>query len=235
MRRHREGGHSMSIPPRTRRAKRPETSRTLKREDTKQRLIDAAEAWFGEHGYENVSVSEIAARAGVVPSLINTYFLGKAGLLYAVVQRHNMPQWQALEEAGRGPGTPFARIARVIAVSAAMDTGRLRLFGAMMALSWSWPPETERQNIAERAPFMDMLRDLVREGIAAGELRPIPVEDAVDTIWWCYTMGLRAAVFGITTPEACAARVTSVLGSLLLAAPPGAQQDAVPKRGTRKR
>jgi AcrR family transcriptional regulator len=219
----------MSIPPRTRRAKRAETSRTLKREDTKQRLIDAAEAWFSEHGYENVSVSEIAARAGVVPSLINTYFLGKAGLLYAVVQRHNMPQWQALADAGRGPGTPFARIARVVALAATMDTGRIRLFGAMMALSWSWPAETERQSIAEREPFMEMLRELVREGIAAGEIRPIPVEDAVDAIWWCYSMGLRRAVFDIATPEACAARITAVLGSLLLATP------AQPKRASRKR
>jgi len=207
----------MSIPPRTRRARSPETSRSLKREDTKQRLIDAAEAWFSEHGYENVSVSEIAARAGVVPSLINTYFLGKAGLLYAVVQRHNMPQWDALREAGSGDGTAFERLSRVISLSAQLDTQRIRLFSALMALSWSWPAETEKQNIAERAGFLEMLRGLVREGIATGEMRAIPVEDAVDTIWWCYAMGLRPAVFGTATPGECTARIIAVLGNLLKA------------------
>jgi AcrR family transcriptional regulator len=207
----------MAIPPRARRARRPETPRSLKREETKQRLIEAAEEWFSEHGYENVSVSEIAARAGVVPSLINTYFLGKAGLLYAVVQRHNMPQWDVLLDAGKGEGTAFARLIRVVSLSAELDTHRIRLYAALMALSWSWPAETERQNIAERAPFIEMLRGLVREGIATGEMRAMPVEDAVDAIWWCYAMGLRPSVFGLATPAECTARIIAVLTSMLKA------------------
>jgi hypothetical protein len=48
-------------------------------------------------------------------------------------------------------------------------------------------------------------------------------------------MGLRGAVFGMATPEACAARVTSVLANLLLAAPPAAGKMPEQKRATRKR
>jgi AcrR family transcriptional regulator len=191
----------------------------LKREETKARLIDAAETWFSQRGYDQVSVSEIAATAGVVPSLINTYFQGKAGLLYAVVQKHNAPQYQAIREAASGPGSAFDRLDRLIAVCCEMDLRQPRLYAALQALSWTWPPETEVQNIKDLRPFYEACARILEDGIAAGTMRAMPPEDAARIIYAAQVMGLRPALFfGVSAGE-CAAQI-SVRIRGLLAKPP---------------
>ncbi|WP_200306706.1 TetR/AcrR family transcriptional regulator [Paracraurococcus ruber] len=210
----------MAIPPRPRRPADHPDGRARQKQGTKDRLVEAAARCFAERGYEATSVSEIAEAAGVVPSLINTYFLGKAGLLYAVVQRHNAPQFAAIAAAAAAGGTPLDRLDRVVAAMAEMDLREPRLLAALQSLSWAWPPETEAQNLAELRPVFDLLGGLVRDGIAAGQFRPLPVADAVALAWAAYTQGLRPAVFGQAAPADAAARVQALLRSLLLRADP---------------
>jgi AcrR family transcriptional regulator len=52
----------------------PESTRTLKGERTRQRILDAAFALFAEHGYEKTSMRDVAARAGCALGLIYRYF-----------------------------------------------------------------------------------------------------------------------------------------------------------------
>ncbi len=192
-------------------------SRSQQREQTKARLLDAAEARFSEAGYDNVSVSDIAAAAQVVPSLINSYFAGKAGLLMAVVARHNAPQWPVLMGilAERAPA--LDRLDRFIAAQAAMDLRRPRLLAALQGLSWTWPPESEADNLAELQPARDALAALVRDGIAEGAIRPVAPEAAVEAIMAVYVQGLRPAVFATLDGPAATALIQARLRALLAA------------------
>jgi len=52
---------------------------------TRQAIIEAAKICFMHDGYEQVGVREIAARAGVDPSLVNRYFGSKEGLFSEAV------------------------------------------------------------------------------------------------------------------------------------------------------
>lgn len=54
---------------------------------TRERILEAAVAEFGEHGYAGARVSAIAKRAGVNQQLISYYFDGKAGLYQALTDR----------------------------------------------------------------------------------------------------------------------------------------------------
>ena len=56
--------------------------------ETREKLIAAAETLFSLHGYQGVSVRAIAAAAGVNWSLLGYYFRGKEGLLFEVYRRH---------------------------------------------------------------------------------------------------------------------------------------------------
>ncbi|WP_214319362.1 TetR/AcrR family transcriptional regulator [Nonomuraea sediminis] len=56
------------------------------REATRQRLLEAARALFAEHGYEQVTVRQIAAAAGANLALVGRYFGSKAGLFGAVLE-----------------------------------------------------------------------------------------------------------------------------------------------------
>lgn len=160
-----------------------------------------------EQGYENTSVTDIAMISGVVPSLINAYFLGKAGLLYAVAQRFNAAQLEHTRQAAATPGPASSRLARIIETWARIDLARPRLTAALNSLSWAWPPERETQYRADLAPFAEILRAVHADGVAAGEFRRLPEGEAFDLVLGLYLWGLRPAVFAADTAENCAARI----------------------------
>lgn len=58
----------------------------MKQEDTKQRILDNALELFSAHGYDSVSVGEIAKAVGIkAPSLYN-HFPGKQAIFDAIVE-----------------------------------------------------------------------------------------------------------------------------------------------------
>ena len=56
-------------------------------EESRQRILDAAEELFLERGYEKTTLSAIGERCGISYGSIPWHFGNKAGLLYAVVTR----------------------------------------------------------------------------------------------------------------------------------------------------
>lgn len=79
--------------------------------ETHDRILDAAEALFGNNGFKTTSVRDVAGRARTSPGSINYYFGSKNGLIRAVIQRvaapvtaSRMAQMQALAaEHGNAP------------------------------------------------------------------------------------------------------------------------------------
>ena len=56
-------------------------------DESKQRLLDAAEELFQEKGFDNTTVAEIGLKAGISQGSIPWHFGNKAGILFAVVSR----------------------------------------------------------------------------------------------------------------------------------------------------
>lgn len=80
-------------------------------------LIDAAISAIGERGSLDVTVSEIAGRAGVSSALAHHYFGGKNDLLTATM-RHLLAELGADGRAAlRQAGTPRERVCAIIGVS----------------------------------------------------------------------------------------------------------------------
>lgn len=86
--------------------------------DTQQRILDAAEALFAEHGFEAASMRMIAARAGANLAAANYHFGSKEGLLRSVFQRRlsqlNSARLAALELAERDAGDQPVKPARIV-------------------------------------------------------------------------------------------------------------------------
>lgn len=59
--------------------------------DTKQKLLDAAEQLIAEHGYSATSLRQIISAAGVNLASVHYHFGSKEELLHAMVQRHAGP------------------------------------------------------------------------------------------------------------------------------------------------
>jgi AcrR family transcriptional regulator len=79
--------------------------------DPQERLLDAAESLFAEHGYNGVSLRVITASAGVNIGAANYYFRSKEGLFRAVFARRVGPMSaerqrlldECIAHAGGGP------------------------------------------------------------------------------------------------------------------------------------
>lgn len=69
----------------------PSPVRRRNAEDSRQRLLEAADQLFSDKGYDRTTVREIGHRAGVDPAMIARYFGGKAALYLASVRRDADP------------------------------------------------------------------------------------------------------------------------------------------------
>jgi AcrR family transcriptional regulator len=65
----------------------------------RDRILDTAEALFAEHGYDGVTLRQIAAGAGVDVALANYYFGKKLELFQAVFERRAAPLNEARRKA----------------------------------------------------------------------------------------------------------------------------------------
>ncbi len=75
----------------------PRTRAPRKGERTAERILDAAEALFAEHGFAGTHLRDVAERVGLrIPSLYN-HFASKEGLYAAVLERGLRPMLKQLE------------------------------------------------------------------------------------------------------------------------------------------
>ena len=75
----------------------PGTSRVRSAEDSRARILDAAEELFADEGYDATPTSRVAERAGVYKGLVFHYFARKIDLLLALVDRVPIEEIASLE------------------------------------------------------------------------------------------------------------------------------------------
>src|SRR6059036_3181340 len=90
-------------------------------QETRARILDAAERLFAEHGYDGASLRDITAQAGVNLAAVNYHFRTKESLIQAVFARRLAPVNQR-------------RLALLDACEASAAGGRLQLEEVVRAL-----------------------------------------------------------------------------------------------------
>jgi AcrR family transcriptional regulator len=87
--------------------------------DTKERILDAAERLFADHGFPATSLRDITQEAGVNLAAVNYHFGGKEGLLIEVLERKIAPvnrarlaQLETLETAAGSDPVPTEHLVR---------------------------------------------------------------------------------------------------------------------------
>ena len=96
-------------------------------------LIDATIAAVGERGSLDVTMSEIAGRAGVSSALAHHYFGGKSDLLLATMRRLLADLGHDSIKALRRAPTPRARVSAIIAVNFSAGQFREEIVHAWLA------------------------------------------------------------------------------------------------------
>jgi AcrR family transcriptional regulator len=159
-----------------------------------ERLLDTATRLFAENGYENTSVQEIVAAAGVTKGAMYHYFAAKDDLLYEIYHRLLALQTERLERLAGGAGSPEERLRA--AVMDVIDTSCAHLDGLTVFFrSMHLLPEDKRKAVrAERRRYHERFRSLVQEGQRDGTFRTdVPADLAVNFLfgavhqlstWW---------------------------------------------------
>jgi AcrR family transcriptional regulator len=108
----------------------PGTSRVRSAEDSRARILDAAEGLFAEEGYDATPTSRIAERAGVYKGLVFHYFARKIDLLLALVDRVPIEEIASLE----AEVVPGDIAATLLNVAADFDVWYTRSSGSRLIL-----------------------------------------------------------------------------------------------------
>jgi AcrR family transcriptional regulator len=92
------------------------TRSRLPRAEREQRMLDAAEAVFSEHGFRGASMERIAERSGVTKALVYQYFASKEGLYAACIERARARLFERIEAVAATAQSPRDRLASAVDV-----------------------------------------------------------------------------------------------------------------------
>ncbi len=174
--------------------------RQRRKEARPAELMAAALELFVEKGFVGTRLEDVAARAGVSKGTLYLYFDSKEALFKAVIQEGIVP----ILEAGAGMVDSFtgsaADLLRMLISEWWQRMGGTALAGVpklMISEAGNFPELAIYYHDAVIAPGRELMRRVLRRGIAAGEFRGVDVETAIDVIFapvlmmliWRYSLG----------------------------------------------
>jgi TetR/AcrR family transcriptional regulator, cholesterol catabolism regulator len=156
----------------------------------RQQIEDAASELFRERGYAATSVRDIAQALNLQGGSLYAHVASKEDVLWAIVRRaadrFDAEVRPIAAEAARGPAE---RLRAMIGAHVGVVTG-IQKDAAVFLHEWRFLSGPRRDEVAAlRDSYEHLYRDLIAEGIAAGEFRPV---DPVLT-----TMAMLSALNGI--------------------------------------
>lgn len=199
------------------------------RRDTRDRLFDAWAALTAERGYEAVTLAEVAAQAGLARSAIYNYFADKEALLFAYTDREITRFLATLAEAFDGVTSAFERLRIYIELQFADFASRPpppgRELGAILA------PDVYDRFLGHIEPAERIVRDLIAEGVAAGEFLDLDPDDTALLIIGCVGAERVPLGAGRHDPGQTVERVVSFVGRALGARRPRSAEGSSSARG----
>lgn len=160
------------------------------RSEGRSAVLEAAAKAFMRDGYAATSIDDVADELGATKGRVYYYYRSKADLFFDVHResmRQNLDGAGAIAKAG---GSPIERIEAMVRAHALLmmthlPYQRVSVLGVEMHLAGSTTRKqraTLREIIALRDEYEGLFVQVVEEGIAAGEIRPLDAKLAVKAL-----------------------------------------------------
>lgn len=147
--------------------------RAARKQATRERVLAAARNLFVEVGYDAATVRMIAERAGVAIGSVFTTFASKREILREVMEERLQRLYAELDlVAPHLRGATIDRLRSIMAVHYEFEMQRPRLFTAYVAASFDWSDAAGLPLFGSNQRLRAMIRDLLENGVATGEVRP---------------------------------------------------------------
>lgn len=142
---------------------------------SREHLLDAAEHVFGNKGFHEATLKEVAERAEFSVGAIYGFFEGKDDLFAHVLERQGSALLERQREVLAGPGTSLDKLHRIVDVQIAYFRERpdfYRLFQRELGgATWTLRASLNERGYERYRAVMEFEAALFAEGVAAGELR----------------------------------------------------------------
>lgn len=136
---------------------------------SRERILEAALRLFREFGYEGTSVTKIAQSAGMTPANLYWHFASKQDLLTETLAGIYRRSFRELEES-IPDGDAVVRLSAYVRAYVNEQLTELREernFG-YASLASSLPPEGKHHLLEFGRPYLQLLRQIIEQGIAEG-------------------------------------------------------------------
>jgi TetR/AcrR family transcriptional regulator len=145
----------------------------------RERLLRAALDLFDRKGYATTTVREIVEAAGVTKPVLYYYFGNKEGIYLALMGEAFSDFNRLLASAG-GTGDLRIRLLDLCTGAYSLAREKLPLVRVMYAIYYGPPQGAPAFDFdAVHAGLQDRVRQIIQEGTSSGELRSVPVQDAI--------------------------------------------------------
>jgi AcrR family transcriptional regulator len=137
-----------------------------------ERIRSKAIALFKAHGYHGASVRELAQAVRIEAASLYYHFPSKQEILFDLFERTMDDLLSGLENALASEATPRGQAARGRALPRAVPHWRTRTKrSSAIASLRSLTPQNRRRIVVKRDRYERTLRELLAEGVGAGEFR----------------------------------------------------------------
>lgn len=153
------------------------------RQAISDRLLDVFGALLAEHGYERLSLREVAERAGVARTAIYNYYPDKSGFLLAWMRREVARFGEVLQGELAGCEEPAERLRRFAATMLAEFSSHP--LSAATNVAAALPPDQREAFLNQVAPVRTVLVEILSAGSAAGVSHVRELGSTADMVLAC--------------------------------------------------
>lgn len=172
------------------------TRRALAKQQTREKVLQAAREMFIERGYEGATIRDIAGAAGMSTGAVFASFTDKPELFDAILAEDFTALLDPMQDAARTAPSVREALVALSGVAYRAHTRQLPLIQAALAASWTRTPEAERLRRDALRPLRALVLEVLERGVERGELsRRFDLRLVADVIWDLFLAGYRPAAF----------------------------------------
>ena len=194
------------------------TRRAIAKQQTREKVLQAAREMFIERGYEGATIRDIARAAGMSTGAVFASFTDKPELFDAILSDEFAALSDPMQDAALAP-TARGALVSMFGAAYRAHSARLPLIQAALAASWTRTPEAESLRREALRPIRTLVTEVLERGVANGELAArFDLRLVSDVIWDLFLAGYRPAAFeGLsveTQTERLADRIDLILAGV---------------------
>ncbi|MGE0681781.1 MAG: TetR/AcrR family transcriptional regulator [Candidatus Binatia bacterium] len=146
------------------------TKQTLREES----ILQSAAACFGEQGYRATTLEAVAERLGISRVTLYRYCPSKEELLVRVFERSIAIFQRGLRQICAQDIPPEEKVRQIIRHQVRLMADHRNFLSVFFSGESHLPPEMAERARIERRAYDTLIEEVIREGVEAGRLAPLP-------------------------------------------------------------